>query len=436
MLKQLRLKLTFICSIMTASILIILAILSLLLFEGQLKRQSQTAFKAHLDTLTYKLQTDQSINHLWLSQMETAHHLVIAIEDNGIPLLFQGSFPTRTSRSVLIETAKSLAFMQYGFNPHISPSSNLELPSVSFEFTTAKQEHFLAATALIPSINSTLTVTLLQDMQTEDSHILRVRLLFSILVLCSILLLAFFSWWFAGRSIVPIEESRRKQVEFIAAASHELRAPLAVMQTSLGVLSPTNIEANERFIKSLHDECKRMSHLVDDLLLLANADAHTWSIHYTDVELDTLLIESIEAFHTLAKAKGLSLHLVLPNEIVPSIQADSERLKQAIAVLIDNALCYTPSGSALTLSLNLDAPSILIKVIDHGVGIPDHHKAHIFDRFYRVDAARHEKEHYGLGLSIAYEIIHLHKGTLSLEDTPGGGCTFTIQLPLPSHGNK
>lgn len=430
MLKQLRLKLTLLCSIMTASILIGMAILSLLLFEDQLNRQSQTAFNAHLDTITYKLQTDQGINQLWLAQMETAHHLVIAIEDNGIPLLFQGSFQTRSDRNSLIETAKVLALNKYGFDPHIAPLSTLDVPSVSFEFTTPQEERFLAATTVIPSINSNLTLTLLQDMQTEDNQISRVRILFMLLVLFSIMLLAYFSWWFAGRSIIPIEESRRKQVEFIAAASHELRAPLAVVQTSLDVLSPTNVESNKHFIKSINGECKRMSHLIDDLLLLANADAQTWSIHYTDVELDTLLIDSVEVFHTLAQANGLVLHLDLPDEIVPSIQADSERIKQAIAVLVDNAIYYTPNTGKLTLSLSLQEHSIKIKVIDNGPGIADSHKAHIFDRFYRIDASRHDKEHYGLGLSIAYEIIHLHKGILSLEDTPGGGCTFIIKLPL------
>lgn len=147
-----------------------------------------------------------------------------------------------------------------------------------------------------------------------------------------------------------------------------------------------------------------------------------------------MLIETLEVFYSSAKAKGLALNLELPNILIPPIQADYHRIKQAITVLIDNAIHYTPTHGIITVSLCLIEHSIKLKVIDNGPGIDDLHKPYIFDRFYRIDSARHDKNHYGLGLSIAYEIIHLHSGTLSLEDTPYHGCTFIITLPI--HNNR
>lgn len=99
--------------------------------------------------------------------------------------------------------------------------------------------------------------------------------------------------------------------------------------------------------------------------------------------------------------------------------------------MLNNAISYTPEGSTITLSLSdPTSESLCISVIDDGAGISDEHKPYIFKRFYRVDTARHTKEHFGLGLSIAHEIISLHGGKLILEDTIPHGCTFKISLPI------
>lgn len=101
--------------------------------------------------------------------------------------------------------------------------------------------------------------------------------------------------------------------------------------------------------------------------------------------------------------------------------------------MLDNALSYVPSGKTVTLTAFTTSKTLEIQVIDTGIGISDADKHHIFERFYQGDHSRHEKNHYGLGLSIAYEILTLHHGTLSLTDTPGGGCTFTLSLPYSLH---
>lgn len=245
-----------------------------------------------------------------------------------------------------------------------------------------------------------------------------------------ILLLSLFSYWFAGRAILPITINQQKQVQFIAAASHELKSPLAVIQGSNSVIKSHDYLDDHPFTMQIEKECKRMARLVDDLLLLATADAKTWSIRKKNVDLDILLIEMLDTFIPLANGKNQKLHLNLPEYTLPPVLCDDERILQAITILLDNALHYVQEGGTITIDLSMRSDTCIIKVIDNGPGIPPSHASHIFDRFYRVDASRKDKNHYGLGLSIAKEIIHLHNGKLDFSPTPGGGCTFIIELPL------
>lgn len=432
MLNKLRLKLTLTCATITTTILIIMVLFALTISEKELNSRSKLTLESQLNTLTYYLQTNNTISHLWLAQLESSNGLVVNIEENHHPLLFKGSYRTQTERSELITLANDIATDIYGFNFYVYRNTDHTLHAVQFELRTSNKEHFLVATASIKPNQTSYQLTLLKDMKYDDAQILNIRLFFIGLTCVCSFLLTLFSWWFAGKAIHPIEISQRKQKEFIAAASHELRSPLAVLQTSASALSPHNAEEN-RFIHSIMNECQRMARLVSDLLLLTNIDAKAnWSLHPKDTEVDTLLLEIYDLYYPNAKKNHHTLRLNLPNEPIPTIWIDRQRLQQAIVILLDNAISYTPSGTEINLTLLRFSHYLCIKVIDNGPGIIEEHKAHIFDRFYRVDSSRHHKEHYGLGLSIAYEIMQLHHGKLKLEDTPLGGCTFVMTLPLNS----
>ena len=429
MLNKLHTRLTFICTAITASILLFMHLIAFLFCEEQLNARSKLTLQNHLSTITSSLQTTHTLSQTWLAQMETTNRLIISVKEHGNVLLFPGSFATISDRNSLIQLAEETAQNQYGFNPHMIPVSKLEVPTITFDLKTQYNEHFLVGLCIIPSDNGAYSLTVLKDMKNEDTQILSLRLLFLTLVGIGITLLALFSFWFTKRTIAPVQESSRKQTEFIAAASHELRSPLAVLQASAATLHYQDPTSQEHYIAIIEKECKRMGRLVDDLLLLANADAKTWSIHFVMVEVDTLLINLCDFFSPMSRLRNISLKLILPEYTVPPLYADSERLEQVLTILLDNAFSYTPDGGHITLSLAFEMHQFKICVIDNGCGIPNEHKPHIFDRFYQVDKTRHNKEHFGLGLSIAYEIIQLHHGSLSLHDTPGGGCTFVIQIP-------
>ena len=148
-----------------------------------------------------------------------------------------------------------------------------------------------------------------------------------------------------------------------------------------------------------------------------------------DTELDTLLLDSYEAFLPLAGKNEISLRIALPEEPLPTCRCDAARISQLLAVLISNAITYGTAGGTVWLSLTYEAPHFSLRVADNGPGILPEAREHIFERFYRAEDSRSSKEHFGLGLSIAKEIADAHHGTLAVAERTGGGCVFTLRLP-------
>lgn len=233
------------------------------------------------------------------------------------------------------------------------------------------------------------------------------------------------------KAIIPVEASIKSQKDFIAAASHELKAPLAVIQVSAESLQSAEINPSEQPKKMIIlEECDRMSHLIQSLLALASSDAGNWKMDIKETDMDTLLIETWETWQSPCRQKGITLDLNLKEECYPQILCDKEHIGQVLGILLDNAINYAPLGTSIELGAADDGKQFEFYVIDHGPGIPDAEKGKVFERFYRGDPSRTDKNHYGLGLCIAKEIIKLHDGNIEITDTPGGGCTFTISLPI------
>ena len=163
-----------------------------------------------------------------------------------------------------------------------------------------------------------------------------------------------------------------------------------------------------------------MSRLIGDMLTLAGADNGSWSIQPAPVELDTLLLQSYEKFETVAAQKGMQLRIELPDTALPPYVCDGERIAQVLSILLDNAMSYTPQGRAYSsLPLERRKPLDAARARQwpwHPAGS----QGSDFERFYRAEKSRKDKEHFGLGLCIAQEIVRLHRGRLYLDDTPGG----------------
>ena len=425
---------------MTSTVLLITMSTLFFISKQQLTDSNKHNLDTQMNTLIYNIQNSYShtsgqyaLSYTRLAQLENDNHLVISICENQKPLYYKGSYSTITDRQTLLDKTITTATndYHYSFLPFTNDVDNIH--SIFFEIKPSRAEHYLVSISSFWLHFSNMQIVLLKDMQEYD-HFLRYQfLLYVAIFLIATFLLYLFSYWFAGRVILPIAQNEKEQKEFIAAASHELRSPLAVLSTNTSALcTQYPIIETSPFYTSIKSECQRMSRLLTDLSLLSHADTKmNWSLEPTLVEVDTLLLDLHDTFYQTAIATGHTLQLQLPDDIIPPCLLDAQRLTQAINILLNNAISYTPEGSTITLSLSEPtSESLCISVIDDGAGISDEHKPYIFKRFYRIDTARHTKEHFGLGLSIAHEIISLHGGKLILEDTIPHGCTFKISLPI------
>lgn len=233
--------------------------------------------------------------------------------------------------------------------------------------------------------------------------------------------------------LTRLETSFKEQQRFIADASHELRTPLAVLrgETEVALSKTRTIEEYEASLALIKDEAERLSHIVEDLFLLARqpVDAPA-SLVKEPLSLNEVVRDCARAAQVLAMHKGVRLKT---NGDSPPIviNGDDELLKRMMLNLLDNAVKYTPEGGEISVALARQNGDAQIEVRDTGIGIPRAEHARIFDRFYRVDKARSRAlGGAGLGLSIVRWIVEVHGGKVEVNSAPGRGSKFIVRLPL------
>ena len=233
------------------------------------------------------------------------------------------------------------------------------------------------------------------------------------------------------KALEPTERVMQSQKEFVASASHELKAPLAVIVANVeNMQHEAQNEGLQGNLKVIDSECMRMSRLIKDMLLLASSDAEKWTIHTSEVNVDTLLISLYEAYEPRCMKKKIKLTLDLGEELFPVIMTDKERLFRLLSIYLDNALHYSPEGKEIQIRVDMSSKELTFWIVDHGIGVEEKAKPFIFDRFYCADQSHTDKSHFGLGLSIAKELARMLQGKIGMEDTPGGGASFFFTLDL------
>jgi two-component system OmpR family sensor kinase len=228
--------------------------------------------------------------------------------------------------------------------------------------------------------------------------------------------------------LARLEELFKAQQRLVADVSHELRTPLTTIQGNLDLLrlgATDDPTARSSTLRAIADETARMRRLVNDLLLLAQADAGL-KLHRQPVEMDTLLLEVYRQAQVMAQ--GVTVRLGAEDQAM--VSGDADRLRQLLLNLVDNALKHTPPGSGLvTLTLRRAGGWVQVGVEDNGSGIPPEDLPHIFQRFYRADPSRSRPGGSGLGLAIAKWVAEAHGGRIEVESQVGKGSTFTLWLP-------
>jgi two-component system phosphate regulon sensor histidine kinase PhoR len=235
--------------------------------------------------------------------------------------------------------------------------------------------------------------------------------------------------------ITELRRLERVRQDFVANVSHEFKTPLTAIQGFAETLLGGALEDeknNRRFLAIIRDHAARLGRLTDDLLKLARIEAGKLEVQYQPVSVAEL-VEGCAAT-TLFKAsrRNIALNLSYPPEL-PAIRGDAGLLREVLQNLLDNAVQYTSPGGRVDLSAATRDHEAVITVADTGIGIPLADQERIFERFYRVDAARsREVGGTGLGLSIAKHIVEAHGGRLWVESTVGAGSQFHFSIPLAS----
>lgn len=223
-----------------------------------------------------------------------------------------------------------------------------------------------------------------------------------------------------------IRENFFKQKQFVSNASHELKTPIAIIKSYAQLIKrqgKVNPEVIEESVEAIDFETGRMTQLIQQMLMLATLDRGD-GLTYQTVDLVKLSRDSIRS---ISAAFNRSIQFDTNAEQI-EVSVDPEKINQVLYILLDNAQKY--SDDLIRLTLEQASDSVLISVIDFGVGISEQDQVKIFDRFYRVDQGRsRETGGTGLGLSIAKEIILAHGGTLTLTSEQGKGTTFSIMIP-------
>ncbi|MGV9311090.1 sensor histidine kinase [Streptomyces sp. NPDC003691] len=233
-----------------------------------------------------------------------------------------------------------------------------------------------------------------------------------------------------NRMAASLQRSEERQRRMTGDIAHELRTPLSNLRGYLEALQDGYVEATPELLDSLHEEVMLQQRIVDDLQQLALAEAGALTYHRFDTDLGELLETCRTAHLARAEPAGVALALETAAGNAPVlVHADPDRLRQAVGNLVANAIRATPPGGCVTLSLTTNGPAALLRVRDTGTGIPAEDLPHLFDRFWRADAARGRLTGgSGLGLSIVRQIVHDHGGTVQVESTVGTGTTFTVAL--------
>jgi signal transduction histidine kinase len=236
------------------------------------------------------------------------------------------------------------------------------------------------------------------------------------------------SYWFARRTLEPIDGAMERQGQFISDASHELRTPLTAMmtETEVGLRDPNlTIDEAKQLLESNLEEAKRLSGLTTNLLELSSGRQHELVLE--PVALAEAASRAIQQVEPARAKRGTVITSTITGQ---QVLGDPQRLEELLVILLDNAIKYSDKKAQVTLATKKHGRTAILTIRDSGIGIAPTDLPHIFDRFYRADASRSTRhiDGHGLGLSIARQIVESHGGQITATSKVGQGTTFTVKL--------
>jgi signal transduction histidine kinase len=249
--------------------------------------------------------------------------------------------------------------------------------------------------------------------------------------IAAIVLIAAGGYFLVQKATAPAERSMAYTRRFMADAAHELRTPIAVLRTKADVaLQETQLpESYQATLRGMGHEAQRLGRVVDDLLMLARADAGERQVERLRFFLDDVVLDAALSLRTLAQAAGVAM--IVDEFEETAIVGDANLVRELVVVLLDNAVKFTPPGGSVRVRVTpLPQPMVLVE--DTGCGITPEQLPHVFERFYRGDASRARDGGAGLGLSIAQWIASVHDARLTLTSSPASGTRATLVFSKPA----
>lgn len=392
------------------------------------------SYQSDIYTITSYIEQQDIITNTWLSQLESGKKYYVSLIDNDTEFLYDiNKVQENKERKQVLEQAWNYYQTENSSSTPHTLSYKSSYISFILEYknnTNVTFSKYCCFVIHMQKNTSNLKILLAAPLENLQNQMLRQRFLFLGIITLALIAIWIFAWIFTGKLLNPIETNRLQQNQFIASASHELRTPLAVILSCAETGLDKNICSELTTIKN---EALRTSRLLNDMLTLLSCDTGHLDIKPVHTQLDTLILNACESFEHMSAAKHIKISASLPEDPLPDCICDSDRIVQVLTIFLHNAISYTPEGGIICLSIAYLNRHFEIKISDTGVGISNEEKIKIFDRFYRSEKARSDKNHFGLGLSIAYDIITAHHGNIKVTDTPGGGTTFVITLRSQSH---
>ena len=235
----------------------------------------------------------------------------------------------------------------------------------------------------------------------------------------------------AGRALAPAREAFQRQRSFVADASHEVRTPLTIVRGNAEMLVMSAgdrlTEEERKYLAGIVGQVSYMERLTEDLSMLARMDRGDTPMRCEEFDLKAVMDEVASDGRLLGKSKDVAVDVDAPDI---RIEADRDRIRELLLLLVDNAVRAVAQDGRVTLAARETDDGVEIEVADNGPGIPEEHRHLVFERFHRVDTGRSRSEGgSGLGLAIAKAIVHAHGGDITADRTPGGGAVFRIHLP-------
>jgi len=288
------------------------------------------------------------------------------------------------------------------------------------------------AWAYVVDSGSASNMIVFMDVTAQQGILTNLVYTFAIVGLAMLIVIFFLSRYFANRSIAPVREAFDKQKQFIADASHELKTPLAIINTNTDVLlanSEDTIANQSKWLHYIKSETERMAGLTSNLLYLTEMDDTRANVIHARFNLSEVVETVILTMEAVIFEKNISLDYSVEPELM--VNGNSEQIQQVILILLDNAVKYSGPRGAVNLTLKKHHNhGVQLAVSNTGDGIAPEHLERIFDRFYRTDASRARKHGgHGLGLAIARSIVEQHRGEIFARSVVGEGATFYVRLP-------